>query len=156
MEASARRKVLLVALLVTLALALPGALMVFGAKGLWQEHRSRQEERAEFDEALRLSLERVADTILPAPTLGGEAIVVEVPSDQLEHELQRVVRLVKGAGGSVSSWNDGETVRLVASVPRSVEGLFRGAVAGGVFDLASAGETKPMVVVEVVIRPSGN
>jgi hypothetical protein len=151
---SAKKKVLLALSVVALALVLPLALAVSGAFGLWREHRARQEERAEFDGALRESLERAADTLWPAPTLGDEAVVLECPPDRLESELQRVVRLVRGAGGTASSWNDGETVRVVAGVPRSAEELFRRAVQGGVFDLASAGETKPIVMVEVVLRPS--
>jgi len=155
MEVAAKKKVLFAVLVVLLALALPVGLVVFGVRGMWQERKAQAETRAEFDEALRLALERAAETVLPAPTLGDEAIVLECAPEDCEPEVQRVVRLAKGVGGSASSWNDGTSVRLVASVPRSVEELFRDSVTRGVYDLVAANETKPMVMVEVLIRPVG-
>jgi hypothetical protein len=44
-------------------------------------------------------------------------------------------------------------VRIVASVPQSAADLFRESVTRGVCDLVAANETKPMVMVEVLIRP---
>jgi hypothetical protein len=153
MEPEAKKKVWWVVLLVAAALALPVALLVFGVRGMWQERQERQAAQVEFNEALRLSLERAAETVLPAPTLGENAIVVECPGEDFESEVQRVVRLAKGLGGSSSSWNDGETVRIVASVPESAADLFRESVGRGVYDLVAANETKTMTMVEVLIRP---
>lgn len=153
MDVAAKKKVLLSVLVVLLALALPVALVIFGVRGMWQERKARAETRAEFDEALRLSLERAAETVLPSPTLGDDAIVLECAPDDFESEVQRVVRLAKGVGGSASSWNDGTSVRLVASVPRSAEELFRDSVTRGVYDLVAANETRSMAMVEVLIRP---
>jgi len=153
MEPEAKKKVWWVVLIAAAALALPVALLVFGAQGMWQERKARQEAQVEFNEALRLSLERAAETVLPTPTLGDDAIVLECPGEDFESEVQRVVRLAKGLGGTSSSWNDGETVRIVASVPGSAADLFRESVERGVYDLVAANETKAMVMVEVLIRP---
>ena len=81
-------------------------------------------------------------------------MVVEVPMDKREEELQRVVRLAAGLGGTASSWNDGGTVRVVANVPSSAEVLFRESVQRGVYDLNAAGETGTMLMVEVLIKPA--
>jgi hypothetical protein len=66
---------------------------------------------------------------------------VECRTTDLEAELQRVVRLAGGLGGSASSWNDGKSVRIVANVPRTAEALFRESVSRGVYDLKSAGDS---------------
>lgn len=120
---------------------------------MWQERQAKREAQTQFNEALRQSLERAADTVLPAPTLGADALVVSCKMDALESELQRVIRLAEGLGGSASSWNDGKSVRLVANVPRSAETLFRESVSRGVYDLNSAGDSGPLTVVEVLIKP---
>jgi len=86
--------------------------------------------------------------------LGVGAMVVELPVEKFEQELQRVVRLAAGVGGTASSWNDGKTVRVVANVPSSAEVLFRESVERGVYDLNAAGETGAMVMVEVLIKPA--
>jgi hypothetical protein len=80
-------------------------------------------------------------------------LVVECRTADLEAELQRVVRLAGGLGGSASSWNDGKSVRIVANVPRTAETLFRESVGRGVYDLNSAGDSGPMTVVEVLLQP---
>ena len=61
--------------------------------------------------------------------------------------------VARGLGGTASSWNDGEQVRILANVPTSAEELFRHAITNGVYDLNSATESKTLVVVEVVLRP---
>jgi type II secretory pathway pseudopilin PulG len=153
MEDERTKKRLLTAGVVVLALVLPVALAGFGGWRLWQERQARQAAQVEFNEALRQSLERAADVVLPVPTLGEGALVVECPPDKFEGELQRVVRLAKGVGGTASSWNDGETVRIVANVPRSAESMFSESVERGVYDLQTAGDVGAMTVVEVVLRP---
>lgn len=149
-EASRRKKLLIAVFAVLVALVLPIGLLIVGGWSMWKERRA---EEARFSESLQISLERAADTVLPAPTLGADAIVVECPPDDFEPQVQRVVRLARGVGGSASSWNDGESVRLIASVPQSAESLFRQAVERGFYDLVSANETKPMVVIEILITP---
>ena len=135
------------------ALALPLALAVVGGRAMWQDRRAKQEAQTQFNEGLRQSLERAAETVLPTPTLGTDALVVNCKMEELESELQRIVRLAEGLGGSASSWNDGKTVRVVANVPGSTETLFRESVSRGVYDLNSAGDAGPMAVVEVLIKP---
>lgn len=153
MDANRTKKRLLMLGVVLAALVLPAALVVFGGWSFWQERQARQAAQVEFNEALRQSLERAAEVVLPVPTLGAGALVVEYPTDKFEAELQRVVRLAQGVGGTASSWNDGETVRIVANVPRSAETMFRESVERGVYDLKAAGDTGAMTVVEVLLRP---
>jgi len=153
MEAKAVKRKAIALVAVGVFLSLPLALAVVGGWGIWQDRKAQQVAQTEFNEALRQSLERAADVALPAPTLSDGALVLECPMDQFEAELQRLVRLAKGVGGSASSWNDGESVRVVASVPGSAETLFREAVERGVYDLNAAGETGPKVVVEVLLKP---
>jgi len=135
------------------ALVLPLALAVIGGRVMWQDRRARQVAQTQFNDTLRQSLERAADTVLPAPTLGSDALLLQCKMNDLESELQRVVRLAEGLGGSASSWNDGKTVRVVANVPAGVEALFRESVTRGVYDLNSAGDGGPMTIVEVLIKP---
>lgn len=153
MESHAVKKRLIALLAVFAFLALPVALAVVGGWSLWQERQNRRVQEAEFSEALRQSLERAADVVLPVPTLSTDAVTVEVAPAGLESELQRVIRLAKGVGGSASSWNDGSSVRIIANIPTGSATLFRESVARGVYDLASAGDHGPMTVVEVLIKP---
>ena len=81
-------------------------------------------------------------------------MLVELPMEKFEEELQRVLRFAAGVGGTASSWNDGESVRVVANVPSSAEVLFRESVDRGVYDLNAAGESGAMVMVEVLIKPA--
>jgi hypothetical protein len=41
----------------------------------------------------------------------------------------------------------------VANVPRTAETIFRESVSRGVYDLNSAGDSGPMTVVEVLLKP---
>jgi hypothetical protein len=153
MDNVVRKKIVRMALIVAAALALPMALAVFGGWRMWQDYRARSELQAAYSEALQESLERAADVVMPVPTLTGEVITREVPAGQFEPELQRVVRLADGVGGSASSWNDGETVRIVASVPATSAELYRQAVEGNVMSMAAAGESETMTVVQILLRP---
>jgi len=148
------RKLIIIAAVVFAALLLPLGLLVLGVRGIWKERAEQRASQAQFSEALRLSLEKTADVVLPAPTLGEGAMVVALPLEKFEDELQRVVRLAAGVGGTASSWNDGETVRVVANVPSSAEVLFRESVERGVYDLNAAGESGTMVMVEVLLQPA--
>ena len=148
------RKLIIIAAVVFAALLLPVALLVFGVRGMWKERAEQRASQAQFSEALRQSLEKTADVVLPAPTLGEGAMVVALPLEKFENELQRVLRLAAGVGGTASSWNDGETVRVVANVPSSAEALFRESVERGVYDLNAAGESGTMVMVEVLLQPA--
>ncbi len=152
MKADRGTKVLLMLALVLAALSLPVALVVLGVSKMWQEHNAAVPS-VEMAAALRASAERAADAVLPVPTLGGgSAESVECLREKLDAELQRIVRLATGVGGSASFWKDDSTVRVVASVPSSAETIFRDAVRRGVYDVAMSGPTKPSVVVEVVVR----
>ena len=93
---------------------------------------------------------------MPVPTLTDEAIDLRMPAGSLESELQRVVRLAHGVGGGASSYNDGETVRIVANVPKSSADLFRQAVKGNVLNLTAAGESESMTIIQIVLRPEEN
>lgn len=153
MQTQERGKIYLTVLISALALSLPLAVLIVGGVGLWRDHRANQLAQAEFNVALEQSLQRAADTVMPVPNSGLEPLLVECPQADFQSELQRVVRLARGLGGTASSWNDGEQVRILANVPTSAEALFRQAIADGVYDLNSATESKTLVVVEVVLRP---
>jgi hypothetical protein len=154
MDKERMRKLTIIAGVVFAALLLPLGLLVFGVRGMWQERAEQRAAEAQFSEALRQSLEKTADVVLPVPTLGERAMLVELPMEKFEEELQRVLRLAAGVGGTASSWNDGESVRVVANVPSSAEVLFRESVDRGVYDLNAAGESGAMVMVEVLIKPA--
>lgn len=98
MDKPRMRKLILIAAVVFAALLLPLGLLVFGVRGMWKERAEQRASQAQFSEALRLSLERAADVVLPVPTLGQGAMVVALPLEKIEHELQRVVRLAAGLG----------------------------------------------------------
>lgn len=153
MDAKDRGKIILTVLISALALALPLALVIVGGMGWWREHRATQATETQFQEALEQSLQRAAETVMPAPSSGLEPLLVECPEDKFQSELQRVVRLARGLGGTASSWNDGQELRVLATVPSSAEQLFRQSIVNGVYDLNSATESKTMVVVEVLLRP---
>lgn len=146
-----QKKKLLVILVVCAALFVPVALAVVGGWRMW---KARQAADAEFADALRISLERAANVVLPSPTLSADAVVLNCPEDKFEAELQRVVRLAKGFGGSASSWNNGTSVRIVANIPANSVVLFRDAITRGVYDIAGAGDSGPMAVVEVLLKPA--
>ncbi len=138
---------------VMVALALPVALGIYGGWTMWQEHQSARTAGPAPSEQLREAAERAADAALPAPTLGTDAVIVECAPNEIEAQVQRVVRLAGGVGGSSSAWNDGTSIRIVAKVPSSSEGLFRDLVARGVYDIAVSGNEHPSAVVEVLVRP---
>ena len=153
MEPLVRKKMIRMTVIVAAALVLPLALAVVGGWRMWKDYRARSEMQTAYSEALRESLERAADVAMPVPTLTDEAITLDVPADRFETELQRVVRLTHGIGGSASSWNDGETVRIVASVPATSADLFRQAVQSNVVSMTAAGESDTMTVVQILLRP---
>ena len=64
---------IIIAAVVFGALLLPLGLVVAGARGMWKERAERQAAEAQFSEALRQSLEKTANVILPVPTLGEGA-----------------------------------------------------------------------------------
>lgn len=151
----ARQKII-VAAVVAAFLSLPIALTALGGWNMWKDSRAGDAGQGGAGGALRESLERAADVAFPAPTLGGEALTVECKPENFEKEVQRVVRLAGGAGGSASSWNDGVSVRIVANVPGGAEHLFRESVANGTYDLSTAGDSASgsSAMVEVLIRPA--
>ena len=149
-------KVLVMLAVALAALALPVALVAFGGWEMWQEHNAPAPS-ADISEALRASAERAANTVMPTPTLGADPMPVECAPENLDAELQRIVRLANGLGGAASFWNNGSTVRVMASVPTAAEEIFRDAVRRGITYISMAGATKPSTVVEVVVsaKPSG-
>ncbi len=136
------------------ALILPVALATVGFWAMWSA-RTPAPPPADpaQNEALRASIERAANVVMPVPTLTDEVLALDCPAENFEKEVQRVVRLATGVGGSASSWNDGRTVRLIANVPASVAEVFRESVQRGVYDIAAAGEQKSMKIIQVVLRP---
>ena len=135
-----------------LALALPLALTVIGGMKLWEETRA-QPEAAPDTSGLREAAERAAEAALPAPTLASDAEILRCPPDELEAQVQRVVRLAGGVGGVASSWNDGKSIRIIAKIPTDTESLFRDAVARGLYDMRVAHGAQTTTVVEVLIEP---
>jgi hypothetical protein len=154
MKTLVRRKAIVMAMIVLGALVLPLALLLGGGWSMWREHRADRTMRAAHAEALRESLERAADVAMPVPTLTEEVIELDLPLEQIEGELQRVVRLARGVGGTAASWNDGKTVRIVANVPSTAAGIFRDAVTGKVVSITAAGDSKLTTVVQIVLRPA--
>lgn len=137
---------------VGLALVLPATLAVVGAQQMWKESRVPQ-VTPEHTAALREAAERAADVALPVPTLASDAVVLECGPEDVEAQVQRVVRLSGGVGGAASSWNDGKTVRLLAKIPADAEKAFRDAVAQNIYDMKIAKGSEQTTVVEVLIRP---
>jgi len=154
MIADAQMKRLLMVGMVLVALALPVALTVVGGMRMWHEHLAAQQQTPpELSLALREAAERAADAVLPVPTLGADTMTVECAAEGLEGEVQRIVRLAGGAGGAASSWNDGQTIRIVANIPSDTETFFRDAVQRGIYDMVIARGSANHTVVEVLIVP---
>ena len=153
MRSEAKKKMLLAAAVAVLALALPVALAVIGGMKLWEETRSRA-VAAPDTSGLREAAERAAQAALPVPTLAANAEMLECAPDKLESEVQRVVRLAGGVGGVASSWNDGQSVRIIAKIPADTESIFRDAVSKGIYDLRIAETTTQTTIVEVLIKPA--
>ena len=87
------------------------------------------------------------------PTLASDAEILRCAPDELEAQVQRVVRLAGGVGGVASSWNDGKALRIIAKIPTDTESLFRDAVARGLYDMRVAHGALTTTVVEVLIEP---
>lgn len=154
MQADPRPKVLLMVAVVLAALAVPAALLSYGGWRMWQERRASQAAESAHNEALRAALERAANVVMPVPQLTEAVVFIECPINRFEEELQRVVRLARGVGGSASSWNDGQQVRIVVNVPSSAADIFRDSVTRGVLSISAAGDKSAMEVVQVVLRPA--
>ena len=154
MEPGTRRKMIITAAVVLAAISLPVALLAGGAWSMWKDHRARNAMQAAYSEALRESAERAADVVMPVPTLTDQAIELSVPPGQLESELQRVIRLAHGIGGSAASWNDGRSVRIVANVPSTALELFRDAVNSNVVSMTAAGDSPSKTVVQILLKPA--
>jgi len=147
------KKMLIAAAVAALALALPLALAVIGGRKVWEESRARPP--AEIDTSgLQEAAERAAEAALPVPTLAADAEELACAPDKLEAEVQRVVRLAGGVGGVASSWNDGQSVRIIAKIPADTESIFREAVSKGIYDLQIAKTTTQTTIVEVLIKPA--
>jgi hypothetical protein len=153
MEEQAVRKKAIALVAVGVFLSLPIALAVVAGWDIWGEYRDRRAEEAAYNQALREAAERAADVVMPVPSLTDDVITLDVPADKFEPELQRIVRLAHGIGGSAASWNDGETVRIVANVPTTAAELFRDAVNSNVLSMTTAGDSEMKTVVQIVLRP---
>ena len=147
-----QKKVLVTAGIVGLALILPATLAVVGARQMWRESRVPQPTPGS-NTALKEAAERAADAALPVPTLAADALVVECGPNELEAQVQRVVRLSTGVGGVASSWNDGSTIRIIAKIPTDAESVFRDAIARGIYDMQIAKGSATTTIVEVLIKP---
>jgi len=153
MEEKAVKKKTIALVAVGVFLSLPIALAVVGGWDIWGEYRARRAEETAYNQALREAAERAADVVMPVPSLTDDVITLDVPADKFEPELQRIVRLAHGIGGSAASWNDGETVRIVANVPTTAAELFRDAVNSNVLSMTAAGDSEMKTVVQIVLRP---
>ncbi|MGA1129784.1 MAG: hypothetical protein ACO3XN_06930 [Chthoniobacterales bacterium] len=147
-----QKKMLIAAAVTGVALSLPLALAVVGGAKMWREARQSAAEAPE-SAALREAAERAAEVALPLPTLAADAEILQCAPDKFESEVQRVVRLGEGVGGVASSWNDGQSIRLIAKIPVDAEVAFRNAVNEGIYDLRIAATTTQTTIVEVVIKP---
>ncbi len=145
MPGEGQKKMLIAAAVTGVALSLPLALAVVGGAKMWRETRQSA--------ALREAAERAAEVALPLPTLAADAEILQCARDKFESEIQRVVRLGEGVGGVASSWNDGQSIRLIAKIPVDAEVAFRNAVNEGIYDLRIAATTTQTTIVEVVIKP---
>jgi acylphosphatase len=154
MDPATRKKMIITAAVVLAAISLPVALLAGGAWGMWKDSRARNVMQAAYSEALRESAERAADVVMPVPTLTDQALELSVPPGQLESELQRVIRLAHGIGGSAASWNDGRSVRIVANVPSTALELFRDAVNSNVVSMTAAGDSPSKTVVQILLKPA--
>lgn len=148
-----QKKMLIVAGVVVLALALPVALVLTGGLKMWRETHA-PEPASKHAPALWEAAERAVDAVLPAPTLSADAIEVGCPSENVEAEVQRIVRLAVGVGGAASSWNDGQVLRILAKVPEDADAVFRDAVKRGIYDMKVARGSRETTVVEVLIKPT--
>lgn len=151
MKSEAVNKVLLMVVLVFVALALPLGLVVFGGRKMWQEYTAKPLP-VETSAALRASVERSANAVFPAPTLGEDVLTVESTVAKFEEEVTRITRLAHEVGGTASLWKGETRTRVLASVPVSGEDVFREAVRHGTKDMVIAGAPKPTTVVEVVVQ----
>ena len=142
---------LIAAAVALVALSLPLALAVVGGVKIWQEMRSGPQAEPDTS-ALQEAAERAAEAVLPVPTLAADAETLECAPDRIEAEVQRVVRLADGVGGVASSWNDGESIRIIAKVPADAESIYRDAVKKGIYDLQIAKTTTQTTIVEVLIK----
>ena len=149
-----QKKILIAAGVVLFALALPAALVLTGGLKMWRETRAPA-MAPEQASALREAAERAVDAALPVPTLSADAIEMQCAPENIEAEVQRVVRLAAGVGGAASSWNDGQTLRIIAKVPEDAEAIFRDAVNRGIYDMKVAQGSRETTVVEVLIKPVG-
>lgn len=149
-----QKKILIAAGVALLALALPTALVLTGTLKMWGETRTPELAPGQAS-ALREAAERAVDAALPVPTLSADAVEVECPPENIEAEVQRVVRLASGVGGAASSWNDGQTLRIIAKVPEDADAIFRDAVKRGIYDMKVARGSRETSVVEVLIKPVG-
>lgn len=147
--ANAKTKMLWVVLL---ALAMP---VVLVAGAAWMMFRGEKQPTPDPARAaaMQSAIERAAETVMPAPSLGSDVLSVACPPEKMEAEVQRVVRLARGVGGSASSWNNGEVVRIIAKIPSGAATLYQEAVTRGYYDAAAAGDGSAKTIVEVVIRP---
>lgn len=145
-------KVLFMACVVFIALALPISLLVIGGGKMWRERNASPPLPAEVADSLRASAERAANAALPTPTLGNERLTVECPPERVEIEVRRIVKLTRNVGGAASLWRDASATRVLANIPESTEEAFRQAVRDGTEDLAAAGSPIPTVIVDVLIQ----
>jgi hypothetical protein len=143
---------LIAAAVAAVALSLPLALAVVGGAKIWEETRKRPAADPDTS-GLREAAERAAEAALPAPTLAADAEILKCAPEDLEAQVQRVVRLAGGVGGVASSWNDGKTVRIIAKIPTDTESIFRDAVTRGLYDMRVAHGAQATTVVEVLIEP---
>jgi len=148
-----RKKMLIAAGVAALALALPLTLSVIGGRKMWEEMRSRPVAEP-VTSALQEAAERAAEAALPVPTLAPDAETLECAPDKIEAEVQRVVRLADGVGGVASSWNDGQSIRIIAKIPAEAESIYRDAVKKGIYDLQIAQTATQTTIVEVLIKPT--
>lgn len=138
--------------LVMIALAVPVALIAVAA---WMMLRGEQRPTTDpvRAAAMQAAIEKAAETVMPVPSMGSDVLTVECSADKMEQEVQRVVRLARGVGGSASSWNNGEVIRIIAKIPSGSAALYHEAVSRGYYDAAAAGDEGAKAIVEVVIRP---
>lgn len=134
-----------------LAAAAAGAALIVGA--LFFFAPGERETRGEPNiDALKAVLERSADEVLPPPTVANTEILLETPTAQRDAEIERIVSIATGLGGTALRSESAEgDLEVLAQIPVGKIADFRAQVTGedtfaGPDELATDEPTKLVVV----------
>jgi hypothetical protein len=81
--------------------------------------------------ALKMVLERSATEVLPPPTVATTEIALDVPADQRDREIDRIVAVATALGGTaLRSESTGGALEVLAQIPAGNVAAFRAQVTG--------------------------